>query len=100
MLKQKIIETTNIPVTIPEFGEKYNLDETIKMVDKVEKNHDQKYLRLQVLDRMQTLKEELQDMESIVKEDLQAADTNDVEINKLNERIKELEQQIVRIVEG
>jgi len=100
VLKQKIIETTNIPVTIPEFGEKYNLDETIKMVDKVEKNHDQKYLRLQVLDRMQTLKEELQDMESIVKEDLQAADTNDVEINKLNERIKELEQQIVRIVEG
>ena len=100
VLKQKIIETTNIPVTIPEFGEKYNLDETIKIVDRIEKNHNQKYLRLQVLDRMQTLKEELEDMETIVKEDLQATDTNDAEINNLNERIKELEQQIVRIVEG
>ena len=100
VLKQKIIETTQIPVTIPDFGEKYDLNEEIKMVDKIEQNHDQKYLRLQVLDRMKTLKEELQDMETIVKEDLNSSDTNDVEINNLNERIKELERQIVRIVES
>lgn len=100
VLKQKIIETTQIPVTIPEYGEKYDLKESIKVVDKVNKNHDQKYLRLQVLDRMKTLKEELQDMETIVKEDLRSEDTNDNEIHQLNERIKELERQIVRIVEG
>ena len=100
VLKQKIIETTQIPVTIPEYGEKYDLKESIKVVDKVNKNHDQKYLRLQVLDRMKTLKEELQDMEAIVKEDLRSEDTNDNEIHQLNERIKELERQIVRIVEG
>ena len=70
------------------------------MVDKIEQNHDQKYLRLQVLERMKTLKEELQDMEEIVKEDLNSTETNDVEINRINDRIKELEQQIVRIVEG
>ena len=95
VLKNKIVETTEIPVTIPSYGEKYNLDETIKMIDVIEKN-----LRLQVLDRMQTLKEELEDMELIVKEDLQTDETNDSEIEKLNERIKELERQIVRIVEG
>lgn len=100
VLKQKIMETTQIPVTIPEFGEKYDLKEEIKMVDKIEQNHDQKYLRLQVLERMKTLKEELQDMEEIVKEDLNSTETNDVEINRINDRIKELEQQIVRIVEG
>lgn len=100
VLKQKLAETTQIPVTIPDFGETYNLDETIKMVDKIENNHAQKYLRLQVLDRMETLKEELQDMESIVKEDLNDVETNDIEIEKLNGRIKDLEQQIVRIVEG
>ena len=100
VLKQKITETTQIPVTIPDFGEKYDLKEEIKMVDKIEQNHDQKYLRLQVLDRMKTLKEELQDMEEIVKEDLKSTETNDAEINRINDRIKELEQQIVRIVEG
>lgn len=100
VLKQKITETTQIPVTIPDFGEKYDLKEEIKMVDKIEQNHDQKYLRLQVLDRMKTLKEELQVMEEIVKEDLKSTETNDAEINRINDRIKELEQQIVRIVEG
>ena len=100
VLKQKIEETTQIPVTIPDFGEKYDLKETIKMIDKIEENHNQKYLRLQVLDRMQTLKEELEDMEQIVKEDLQTGEANDAEIERLNNKIKELEQQIVRIVEG
>ena len=100
VLKQKILETTNIPVTIPAFGEKYNLNETIKMVDNIDKYHNKRYLRLQVLDRMETLKEELEDMASMVKEDLEADDTNDADIEKLNEKIKQLEQQIVKIVEG
>ena len=100
VLRQKIMETTQIPVTIPDYGEKYNLDQKIKMVDKIERKEVDKYLRLQVLERMETLKEELQDMESIVKEDLSSTEANDVDINKLNTKIKELEQQIVRIVEG
>ena len=49
---------------------------------------------------METLKEELQDMQLIVKEDLFSENTDDVELNKINEKIKELEKQIVRIVEG
>ena len=49
---------------------------------------------------METLKEELMDMESIVKEDILANTVNDDEISKLNERIKALEKQIVEIVEN
>ena len=49
---------------------------------------------------MATLKEELVDMESIVKEDILANTVNDDEISRLNERIKELERQIVGIVEN
>lgn len=100
VLKQKILETTQIPVIIPEFGETYTLDENIKITDKIERKDVKKYLRLQVLDRMETLKEELIDMETIVKEDLFAEHSNDAELDRLNERIKELEMQIVRIVEG
>ena len=100
VLKQKILETTQIPVTIPEFGETYTLDENIKITDKIERKDVKKYLRLQVLDRMETLKEELIDMEAIVKEDLMDEYSNDVELDRLNEKIKELERQIVRIIEG
>ena len=39
-------------------------------------------------------------MSDIVKEDMLNEDAKDEDIEKLNERIKELEQQIVKIVEG
>lgn len=100
ILKQKIVEETKIPVTIPEYGEKYTLNENIKITDKIERKETKKYLKLQVLDRMQTLKEEIEDMELIVKEDLFRDETNDAELEKINDKIKELERQIVRIVES
>ncbi len=49
---------------------------------------------------MQTLKEELEDMSQIVEEEMLTEDANDVEIEKINARIKELEAQIVKIVEN
>ena len=49
---------------------------------------------------MQTLKEELEDMEDIVKEEMLTETARDEEIEKLNEKMKELERQIVRIVEN
>ena len=58
------------------------------------------FKKLEVIDRMATLKEELVDMESIVKDDILANTVNDDEIARLNERIKELERQIVGIVEN
>ena len=100
VLRNKIIETTNIPVTIPDFGECYELDDKINVVGKVENKRAKEYVRLEVLGRMQTLKEELEDMESIVKEDILTEYANDEEIAKLNDRIKELERQIVKIVEN
>lgn len=100
VLRDKIIQNTEIPVTIPEFGECYELDDNINVVGKVENKRAKEYVRLEVLGRMQTLKEELEDMESIVKEDILTEYANDEEIAKLNDRIKELERQIVKIVEN
>ena len=48
---------------------------------------------------MHTLKEEVEDMSIIVKEEMLHEDASDEEIEKLNEKIKELEQQIVKIIE-
>ena len=98
ILKDKIIETTGISVTIPDFGEKYKLDDKITMEGKVDTKEKERYLRLEVLDRLTTLKEELEDMSKLIKEDIIDEDKNDEEILTINERIKELEQQIVKII--
>lgn len=49
---------------------------------------------------MKTLKEELEDMETIVKEDYLNSDVDDNEIVGLKNKLKELENQIVKIVEN
>lgn len=102
ILQGKIVETTNIPVTIPEFGETYELDTQIDMVGniapEIKTKKEFKHLRLEVLDRIQTLKEEINDMENIVKEDILIPETKDDKVLELNEKIKELEQQIVKII--
>ena len=97
---EKIEENTNILVTIPDFGESYEFDENIEMVGKAGKNVKERYLRLDVLERMNTLKEELEDMSTIVKEEYLDKNTDDSEILKIKDRLKELENQIVKIVEN
>ena len=100
VLKQKLEENTKIPITIPDFGESYNLDESMELLGKVESGAKERYLRLEVLERMNTLKEELEDMSNIVKEEYLDKPMADSEIVNLKEKLKELERQIVRIVEN
>ena len=102
ILKQKIQGTTEIPVIIPEYGEQYELNEEVERLGRIKgtKQRERQYIRLEVLGRIQTLREELEDMSTIVKEEMLNEDANDVDIENLNDKIKELEQQIVKIVEG
>ncbi len=100
VLKQKLEEETKIPVTIPSLGETYDLSKEIKVVNVVQDKLQPKFLRLEVIERMKTLKEELEDMETIVKEDYLNNNTDDSEIVRLKDKLKELENQIVRIVEN
>ena len=98
VLKEKIQQTIEIPVTIPDYGENYNLEETVKVVSKVETFDKYKFLRLEVIDRLTNLKEELNEMADIIKEDIFDEDTKDEDILEINAKIKELEQQIVRVI--
>ena len=100
VLKNKIVENANIPVTIPDFGEKYTLDDNLTMEKKYEEPIGQRFLRLEVLDRMETLQEEIEDMKNIIKEDMLSKDRSDEDVSKVNERIKELERKIVEIIEN
>ncbi len=100
VLKDKIVESTKIPVTIPGYGEKYTLDENLTMEQKYKDSIANKYLRLQVIDRIETLQEEIEDMKNIVKEDILQKENNDTDIEKINEKVKELEKKIVDIIEN
>ena len=99
-LSKKLEENTQIPITIPDFGETYELDERLQMVRRTNDGAKERYLRLDVLERMNTLKEELEDMTSIVKEEYLDKNSNDEDIIRIKERLKELERQIVMIVEN
>ena len=98
ILKEKIIETTNLPVTIPDYGDTYRLDDKISIESKMDIKEKNKYLRLEVIERLSTLKEELEDMSAMIKEDIVDEDKKDEEIAAINDKIKELEMQIVKII--
>lgn len=100
VLKDKIESEARIPVTIPSLGESYDLDNDVQLTEIVKQPVKQRYLRLEVLNKMKTLKEELEDMETIVKEDYLNSDVDDNEIVGLKNKLKELENQIVKIVEN
>lgn len=100
VLKNKIVESTQIPVTIPAFGEKYTLDDELTVKKEFEEKIDKRYMRLQIIDRMETLQEEIEDMKNIVKEDMLGKERSDKEIEALNEKVKELEKKIVEIIES
>lgn len=101
VLREKIIETTGIPVTIPDYGENYGLSlENVNLVSTLgELEHKERYLRLETLDRLATLTEEVEDMINIIKQDIQSEHKTDEDIQKINTRIKDLEQYIVKVIE-
>ncbi len=99
ILKQKIIETTNIPVTIAEFAKTYILDENLTVEQQIKIPSKYKPLRLEVIERIKTLKEEVEDMENIVKNDKLTENIEDKDIEELNNKIKQLEKLIVEIIE-
>ena len=101
VLKDKIAENINIPVIIPELGETYELGEEVKLVGTISKeNIFERKVKFEVLDRLEMLKSELDEMSSIVKADLDSPTITDKDIFVINERVKELEEQIVKIIEG
>ena len=102
ILKQKIQGTTQIPVIIPEYGEEYELSEEVSRLGRVKeaKEYGRRYLRLELLNRFQNLKEEIEEMVGIVQEEIKDEAKKDEEIESINLRMQELEKQILKVVES
>ena len=98
-LKNKIETECKLPVTIPDFGESYELDgelpTLLDMLPEV-KEYEKEFARLDIIDTIESLKEDISDIESIVKEDV--LNSKDHDINQLNERIKEIQKQIMNLM--
>ena len=99
ILKAKIESETGLPVIISEFGDTYELNEEVKLIRKCEKRLAVNN-RTEVLRRLEKLKEEMLDMETSVRDDMNNNELKDEDIFRINEKIKDLEAQILRVIEG
>ena len=99
ILQAKIEEETKIGVTIPEFGETYELNEKVEMTHKIERKVANT-LRNEIIGRLNRLKEEVKDMENYVIQDVDDKNLRDEDIFRINEKIKDLEKQIINVIEG
>ncbi len=99
VLQQKIINETGITTTIPNFGETYELNDEVELTNTLERKAPTT-IKDEVLQRLEKLKDELKDMDGFVKEDIANPDLTDSDIFRINEKIKELEKQILNVIEG
>ena len=99
VLRDKILEETGIGVSIPEYGETYELSDDLRVVNKI-RIRKAKSMRQEVLDRLNKLQHELIDMEVSVREDVENESLRDDDIFRINEKIKDLEKQILNVIEG
>ena len=99
-LSDALSELYNISVEIPYRGDVYELTpRRYAKVGEIKSPNEYKFARLELLERMETLKEELEDMSVMIKDDLKR-ETADKRIDELTEKLKELEKQIVSIVDN
>ena len=84
---------------MPEFGETYELNEKVEMTHKIERKVANT-LRSEIMGRLSKLKEEVKDMESYVIQDVDNKNLRDEDIFRINEKIKDLEKQIINVIEG
>ena len=99
ILKNKIIDEVGLGVTIPEYGQTYTLDENLTMEQTIQPIAKNTLEKRDIIYKIKVLKEELNDMETIIKEEYLGKDSKNEEISLLKLRLNQIEEQIVRIVE-
>ena len=99
VLRDKILDETGIGVSIPEYGETYELSNELKIVNKI-KIKKSRSIKQEIIGRLSKLQDEMKDMEDCVKLDVNDENLRDEDMFRINEKIKDLEKQILNIIEG
>ncbi len=98
-LKQKIETTSECKVTIPDFGDSYELDgESPKLLEETKEIslYRQEFRRLDLIEKIEELKENISDIESVIMK--QELDTKDNELKSLEDRVKDIQNQIQNLM--
>lgn len=99
-LKEKILEQTQIPVTVPKYGEIYHLEaDKVYLEGRLELESVQRTQKVEIINKIKMLKDEMTDMEEILKTEILTEDTKEDDINRITLQLKEIEKLIVSIIE-
>ncbi len=98
VLKERIEETSECKVTIPSFGDCYELKEDVVLLEKTEtvKRYMEEFDKLDLLDRIEQLKDNITDIETAIID--KSLDSKDSELRKLDERVKDIQKQIQNLI--
>lgn len=97
VLKDKILNDFNIDTEIPGFGDVFKIEAiSSRKVGEVVSKNINKYLRLEILERIEILKEELTKMEVSVKKTLKN-NSEDEKAEEITNKLKQLEEDIIKI---
>ena len=98
-LKRKIEDSSECKVTIPDFGESYELGKNgVTLLEESEEieAYKKEFKKLDIIDRIEELKESIADMEDVVMK--KNIETDDSELKKLEDRVKEIQKQIQELM--
>ena len=95
VLKQKILDSCECSVIIPELGDCYELklDGPVLQGDsKTARLYKENFRKLDLIDKIEELKDEIEDMENVIMK--KKINTEDSELQILDDRVKDLQRQI------
>ena len=99
VLKQKIEETSECKVTIPDFGDSFELDgDNPKLLAETKEIsiYRQEFKRLDLIEKIEELKEDIADIENVIMK--QNIDTKDNDLKNLEDRVKDIQNQIQNLM--
>jgi metallo-beta-lactamase family protein len=99
VLKEKIQNEANIPVTIPTYGQTYEMKEMPELISTIKTNRP-KTIRMEILERLSKVQDQIDDMKDAVSQDLNDKELKDEDMFRIKEKMKDLEQSILNIIEG
>ncbi len=99
-LKERILEETHIPVTIPKYGEIYGIEnDKVYLEGRLDLESVRRIQKIEIINKVKMLRDEVTDMEDILKNEILTDDTNESDINSITLKLKEIEKIIVSIIE-